>query len=118
MARRRLKTFVHVGGEAYGPDDDVPPAVAERIGDHAWEDDSSDGEDEPDTVGFTDPGAEQPAPGPAVEAPPRSGRGSGVDAWRAYAESNGYDTDDDMSRDDVIALLEREGVVEPEQPKE
>lgn len=110
---RRLNSFVHVDGEWYGPDSKVPARAAKKIGDHAWED---DGEDGPETVDEdTNPGPKEPAP---VEAPPRSGRGSGVDAWRAYAEANGYDTDDEMSRDDVIALLEREGVVEPEQPKE
>lgn len=31
MARRRLNTFVHVGGQAYGPEDDVPDEVAEQI---------------------------------------------------------------------------------------
>lgn len=35
---RRLRTYVHVDGIAYGPDDEVPAAVAKRIGDHAWED--------------------------------------------------------------------------------
>ncbi|MGW2708070.1 hypothetical protein ACWC4J_03605 [Streptomyces sp. NPDC001356] len=112
---RRLRTFVHVDGNAYGPDSEVPPEVAEQIGDHAWEDDADQGDDgEPGDVGYADPNAgQQPARG--VEAPPRSGRGSGVDAWRAYAEANGYDTDDDMSRDDVIALLERNGVIEREE---
>lgn len=28
---RRLSTFVHVDGVAYGPDDDVPDEVAEKI---------------------------------------------------------------------------------------
>lgn len=37
---RRLRTYVHVAGVAYGPDDEVPAAVAKQIGDHAWEDSS------------------------------------------------------------------------------
>lgn len=37
---RRLRTYVHVAGVAYGPDDEVPAAVAKQIGDHAWEDGS------------------------------------------------------------------------------
>lgn len=28
---RKLNTYVHVDGVAYGPDDDVPAEVAERI---------------------------------------------------------------------------------------
>ncbi|MFF7171094.1 hypothetical protein [Streptomyces pseudovenezuelae] len=113
---RRLKTFVHVGGNAYGPDDEVPAEVAERIGDHAWQDDSeAPGEDEPEAVGFTDPRTSQQQ---TVEAPPRSGRGSGIEAWLAFAEAQGVGTDSDMNRDDVIAACEAAGVVEPEQPKE
>jgi hypothetical protein len=28
---RKLKTYVHVDGEAYGPDDEVPADVAKKI---------------------------------------------------------------------------------------
>jgi len=113
---RRLKTFVHVGGDAYGPDDEVPAEVAERIGDHAWEDDSEvRGEDGPDTVGFADPSTSQPQ---IVEAPPRSGRGSGVEAWRAFAEQHELDVAADATREDIIAAAESAGLIEPEQPKE
>ncbi|MFC8873228.1 MULTISPECIES: hypothetical protein [Streptomyces] len=113
---RRLKTFVHVDGVAYGPDSKVPAPVAEKIGDHAWETDAEvRGEDGPETVGFTDPGTQRPA---TVEAPPRSGRGSSVDAWRAFAEQNGVGVDSDMSREDIIAAAEDAGLIEPEQPKE
>lgn len=108
MSGRRLIAYVHVDGVAYGPGDTVPPKVAKRIGDHAWTDADQDGADE---VSVNDPAGS----GGDVEAPPRSGRGSGIDAWRAFAERNGYDTDDEMSRDDVIALLERNGVVEREE---
>lgn len=38
--------------------------------------------------------------------PPRSGKGSGADAWRTYAESMGVTVDEDMSRDDIIAQLD------------
>ncbi|MFI8853680.1 hypothetical protein ACIGW3_26290 [Streptomyces sp. NPDC053499] len=95
---RRLRAYVHVDGTAYGPGDQVPPEVAGRIGAHAWE--------------GTDT---EPSAATQTEAPPRSGRGSGVDAWRAYAEAYGVAVDDEMSRDDVIAACERAGVIEPEQ---
>lgn len=110
---RRLKTFVHVGGEAYGPGSDVPPEVAEQIGEHAWESDTDPDGDEPGRVGFEDPRTQQPG-----EAPPRSGRGSGVEAWRAFAEQNEVEVAADASREDIIAACEQAGVVEPEQPKE
>ncbi|MEU3289899.1 hypothetical protein [Streptomyces longwoodensis] len=111
MSERRLIGYVHVDGDRYGPDDEVPAAVAKRIGDHAWADDGGEvrGEDGPETVEFTDPGAGR------NEAPPRSGRGSGVEAWRAFAERHGVDTDDEMNRDDVIAACEAAGVIEREE---
>lgn len=98
---RRLKTRVHVAGTWYGPGDEVPPKVAERIGAHAWEDDGA-----------------KPEPSSGGPQPPRSGRGSGVEAWRKFAEANGVDTDDEMNRDDVIAACEKFGVIEPERREE
>lgn len=111
---RRLNTFVTVDGQWYGPDDDVPAEVAKRIGDHAWDDggDQDDG-DEP-TVGYTDPSTQQSPTGPA-EAPPRSGRGSGVEAWRAYAEQNDLDVAEDASREDIIAAAEGAGLIDREE---
>lgn len=53
MAGRKLATFVHVDGVAYGPDDEVPAEVAERItapgvwADEVSDDDSSDDESKP-----------------------------------------------------------------------
>lgn len=40
-----------------------------------------------------------------VQEPPRSGRGSGIDAWRDFAEAVpelGEAVDEDASRDDII----------------
>ena len=39
-------------------------------------------------------------------APPRSGAGSGRDAWAAYAAAQGVQVDDDMSRDQIIEAVE------------
>ncbi|CAL9592477.1 hypothetical protein SUDANB1_05253 [Streptomyces sp. enrichment culture] len=118
---RRLNSYVHVDGVAYGPDDDVPAEVASRIGAHAWTDDSDQGDGgEPAEVGFDDPSAQQsPTPTGAGdgtgEAPPRTGRGSGIEAWRTFAEQNGVGTDSDMTRDDIIAACEAAGVVDREE---
>lgn len=38
--------------------------------------------------------------------PPRSGKGSGLDAWIAYAELLEIDVPEDATRDDVIALVD------------
>lgn len=51
-----------------------------------------------------DPPKEPKAP----EPPARSGPGSGVDAWRAYAEQIGLEVADDASRDDIIAAVDEQ----------
>lgn len=38
--------------------------------------------------------------------PPRSGKGSGVEAWREYATSLGVEVADDATRDDIIAVVD------------
>jgi hypothetical protein len=96
---RRLIAYVHVDGVAYGPDDEVPAAVAKRIGAHAWADGDS---------------TEAPTP-TGEDVPPRSGRGSGRDAWVAYAEANGLDVGEDRTREQIIADLEDRGVIEREE---
>ncbi|MFD9212088.1 hypothetical protein ACFVY9_03010 [Streptomyces sp. NPDC059544] len=116
---RRLNAFVTVDGEWYGPDSEVPAEVASRIGAHAWED-GDQGDGEPAEVGFDDPSAQQsPTPtgagGSSGEAPPRAGRGSGIEAWRTFAEQNGVGTDSDMTRDEIIAACEAAGVVDREE---
>ncbi|WP_405911362.1 hypothetical protein OG529_04390 [Streptomyces longwoodensis] len=121
MSERRLIGYVHVDGDRYGPDDQVPAEVAKRIGDHAWTDSGEvRGEDGPETLSFSGPGEDQDQDQGQGEgeAPPRSGRGSGIEAWRAFAEEHGVGIDEGMTRDDVIAACEAAGVVEPEQPKE
>lgn len=50
--------------------------------------------------------AEAPVNKVVSEEPPRSGRGSGIEAWVTYAESLDLDVPDDASRDDVIALVD------------
>lgn len=40
------------------------------------------------------------------EAPPKAGKGSGRQAWVAYAEAQGLGVDEDMSRDDIIERIE------------
>lgn len=100
---RRLIAYVHVDGVAYGPDDTVPPKVAKRIGDHAWTGDQDDAAAPVDTSGGD------------VEAPPRSGRGSGIEAWQAFAEKHGVGTDSDMTRDDIIAACEAAELIEREE---
>ncbi|MEV6836773.1 hypothetical protein AB0N17_20075 [Streptomyces sp. NPDC051133] len=103
---RRLRAYVHVDGVPYGPDSEVPADVAKRIGDHAWSDGTSSAE------ASTPTGAGDSTGG---EAPPRSGRGSGRDAWVAFAEQHGVDAGEDRTREQIIADLEDRGVIEREE---
>lgn len=42
--------------------------------------------------------------------PPRAGRGSGEDKWRAYAAEKGVDVDAIEERNEIIAFLESQGI--------
>lgn len=42
----------------------------------------------------------------AAAEPPRSGKGSGVEAWQRYADAQGVGYDSEMSRDDIIAAVD------------
>jgi hypothetical protein len=97
---RRLIAYVHVDGVAYGPDSKVPAGVAKKIGDHAWAD-------------ADEPAVDEQSAGD--EAPPRSGRGSGVEAWRAFAEQHELDVAPDASREDIIAAAEAAELIEREE---
>lgn len=49
----------------------------------------------------------QSAAGPAQAGePPRSGAGSGREAWAAYAATHGVEVTESMSRDDLVAAVE------------
>jgi hypothetical protein len=52
--------------------------------------------------------AKQPVAADTGGPPPRAGTGSGVEAWRAYADGK-VELTDDMKRDDIIAALEDAG---------
>ncbi|MFG1872147.1 hypothetical protein [Micromonospora arborensis] len=145
----RLAGYVHVGGRRYGPDDPIPPDVAARITNpRAWEGgklpriatggvvrgSESKGSDtvlsqvsggfmlRPEQVAAMaaddgdqtqqDPTEDQQKQSPArIPAPPRTGAGSGVDAWSAYAATQGVEVEDGARRDDIIAACERAGVL-------
>src|SRR4051794_22444010 len=127
----RLVAWVIIDGKAYGPDHDLPVHIAGRITNpRAWPP-GTPHLDCPRTRGDTDPGTgdpepgSEPAPAPvpvpglvvadvggglgAVVAPPRSGKGSGIDAWRAYAASVRVAVAEDADRGDIIAACEESG---------
>lgn len=78
------------------PGDVVPDWAAKLMGPHCF----ADG-------GPVD--VEVPAADP-VGPPPKAGKGSGEDKWRAYAEQEGVDVSSAEGRDDVIDLLDQAGV--------
>lgn len=46
------------------------------------------------------------------EEPPRSGRGSGRDAWAAFAADRGVHVEDEDTRDDIVQALASAGVID------
>jgi hypothetical protein len=112
----RLNTTVFVvdpdgRDRPFGPGEDLPDWAAEQISNpDVW-----DGEPPTRThgdqggTGQQAPATQTPAPG---KEPPRSGKGSGRDAWAAYAVQRGVDVNDDATRDDVIDLLAERGLID------
>lgn len=92
MAGRKLAANVHVGGRFFEAGSTPEKEFADQITNpKAW------GEDE---------AAEAASDGP----PPKAGRGSGKEAWAAYAEAKDVEFDADASRDEIIAAVEAAGV--------
>lgn len=103
---RQLIAYVHVDGVPYGPGDEIPAAALRQIGDHCFADTDAE---------VDDAGTNGDDSGGDVEAPPRSGRGSGVEAWRQFAEQHAVEVAPDASREDIIAACEAAEVVEREE---
>lgn len=74
------------------PNEDVPDWAVDQIHDHCYADDGAAATGEGDG-------------GP----PPKAGRGSGKDAWSAYADSVEVTVDGEATRDDIIAAIEAAG---------
>lgn len=92
----RLAGFVHVDGVVYGPGDSVPADVARRITNpKAWEGGVPPSLDDEATAGAD------------VAEPPRSGAGSGRDAWAAYAAARGLEVSPDAGRDEIVAAVDK-----------
>jgi hypothetical protein len=93
---RKLAAFVYIDGTRYGPDDTVPPEVAERIvNPEAWVADQ-----EPDPVADdTPPPAQVDANRPAANA--------NRTAWAKYAESLGVAVTGEMKPADIAAAIDK-----------
>jgi hypothetical protein len=115
MTGRRLRYTVYLPdpqtGEtrAFGPGMDIPADVAELITNPtAWADEQLAeagipvDPSAPAAPGEQDTGEDGP--------PPRSGAGSGRDAWAAYAAANDFEVAADAGRDDIIEQLAEAGI--------
>jgi hypothetical protein len=104
----KLNTFVHVVSTAedgsqqagtFGPADDLPDWAAKAITNpDVWDGDPPAAEPEPAAA----------AVGDDLVEPPRSGKGSGVEAWREYAEKLGYEVAEGTTREEIIAAIDAE----------
>lgn len=119
---RALLNFYWHGAEGHEVDprwfyieDQVPESVASAVAAQNTDREQAP-EPEPDLGPPVPPPSQQAAGAPAtveesgsaVVVPPRSGPGSGRDAWAAYADALGVQYGDGDKRDDIIELIELE----------
>ncbi|WP_203822645.1 hypothetical protein [Paractinoplanes ferrugineus] len=78
------------------PAPDLPTRPAEPVAEPA--------PDEPD----------EDVPADLPEPPPRAGKGSGLNAWRAFADATGVGYEPDADRGDIIAACVDAGVIPAE----
>lgn len=108
---RALITTVHVhddnGRRHVFEPGQVPPDWAQKkiTNPKVWAPDRAEGADPAGTGG-----SELAVSDPVPALPPRSGAGSGKEAWAEYAAAAGLEVPDGAARDDIIALLEQAGI--------
>jgi len=97
------KVFVTVHDEngaphTFEPGSEVPDWAARKISNpNVWDGDAPVFDDENPEGDLSEDDVDEPA---------RSGRGSGLPVWKAYAASLDIEVPDDASRDDVIKLVD------------
>jgi hypothetical protein len=95
-------------------DPPAPPVVIEPVPEQPNDDAGDDlviGEVVADDGSPSDP---LPPGAPSVQAPPRSGRGSGIEAWREFALLNDVDVRAGAERAEIIAACEDAGLLDEE----
>lgn len=117
---RQLKAAVIIGENVYRPGDTPSDEDAKLITNPAaWgEDDNADAFETagPTPTGNTDGIGGTVTGNGALPAPPRSGRGSGEDAWQAWANTRAdLDVAPDAKKADIIAAAEDAGLIEKQQ---
>jgi hypothetical protein len=86
----------------FGEDTSLPEGVDEPV--EVWEDSEVIDPEPAGVISRTEFGVETPVL--YDDQPPKSGPGSGKAVWAAYAEGQGVEVTDDMTRDDIIAACE------------
>lgn len=88
---------------SFGPGSEIPAWAAKLITNPAvWEGGAGS---------VADPAGDGGQQSGGAEPPPRAGKGSGEDKWRAYAAEKGVELPAAVeSRDDVIEFLEAAGI--------
>lgn len=113
-ASGRLGSYVHVVDDdghrhVFGPSSEVPEWAAKKITNkRAW----ATAPTFPAVTGTDPDGDGSGQGGDAVTGevparPPTSGKGSGVDVWRAHAEARGIAILENASRDDIVAKVDK-----------
>jgi hypothetical protein len=103
----KLLTNVHVRDDegtshVFGPESDVPEWAQKKITNKsAWDGDAPE---------FDDEAADDEGPD---DEPARSGRGSSLPVWEAYAKSLEIEVPDGASREDVIKLVDEKKAGKP-----
>lgn len=91
----------------------TPPKWARKLitNPKAWaasdEPDTDEVDEAPETPETPADAPEQPETPAEVEIPKKN---ASTDAWRAYADAKGFETDDDIKRDEIIAALQADGI--------
>jgi hypothetical protein len=116
--RRRLATWVVLDGQPYGPHSDLTPEQAARITNPlAWDDDPPPPDNTVSAAPTPPPGPDatgEPVAHPAVRTPPpRAGKGSGVEAWQAFAADHDVEIPAGVDRAAIIAACEHAGLLDP-----
>jgi hypothetical protein len=80
----------------FGPGDDIPEWARKKITNpNVWDGDVDTAETDGDA---------------AASPPPKAGKGSGEDKWRAYAAAKGVDVTAIDDRNEIIAFLDSKGI--------
>lgn len=99
---------------AWGDGEPQPAAAAAEETGGEQTSEETGGEQTPEETGDDAAGIEDGGSAEELTEPPRSGRGSGREAWATYAEQK-FDiaVPEGTDRDEIVAFLEERGLIEP-----